>query len=120
MKDCCLGVALVTLALSSRASFGRGQKSNAPFPHYQKIKPKSSDIVDHAGPNSSVRMEWITINLFDYPKEAVTYLINGNPMGDVNYVKELMADKGKYIESIAIGKPDLAGKRVIEIKYDLP
>jgi hypothetical protein len=104
----------------SHVSFGQAQKPDAYFPSYEQIKPKGSEIVDYVSLTGSVKTERAAINLYDYPKGTVTYSINGKSSGDVTYVRQLLSDKARHIESITVGKPDPAGKRVISIKYELP
>lgn len=99
---------------------GQVQKTKEAFPSYDQIKPSKGDIVDYGGPISVVKTERKTINLFDYPAGTVTYILNGKSSTDVNYVKQLLSDKGKDIDFISIGKPDEKGKRAIKIDYNLP
>jgi len=111
---------MCSLSLLNNIAFGQAQKTKADFPSYDQIKPTKREIVDYGGPNSVVKMERKTINLFDYPAGTVTYILNGKSSTDVNYVKQILSDKWKDIEYISVGKPDDKGKRVIKIDYNLP
>jgi hypothetical protein len=121
MKSYLLLICVFTLILLNHTGFGQSQKLKEPFPSYAQIKPQKADIFDYASPNGTVIMvEKKVINLFDYPKGTVTYILNGKTTTDVNYVKQVLSGKGKDIESVSVGKPDQMGKRVIEVKYNLP
>jgi hypothetical protein len=120
MKGYLLLIFIFSLTLWSNIAVGQAQNTKEAFPSYDQIKPSKGDIVDYGGPNSVVKTERKTINLFDYPAGTVTYILNGKSSTDVNYVKQILSDKGKDIESISIGKPDVKGKRVIKIDYNLP
>ncbi|HLL93657.1 MAG TPA: hypothetical protein VK404_01675 [Spirosoma sp.] len=125
MKSYLLLVSVFTLILLNHSAFGQTQKTKEPFPSYTQIKPQKADIVDHisptyVSPDGTVRVEKTVINLFDYPTGTVTYILNGKSSTDVDSVKQVVSEKWKDIESISVGKPDPAGKRVIEINYNLP
>jgi hypothetical protein len=120
MKGYLLLTLVFTLVLLNHIAFGQSQKMKETFPSYDQIKPIKADIVDYVSPNGTVRVEKKAINLFDYPVGTVTYILNGKSSTDVNYVKQVLSEKGKDIESISVGKPDQKSKRVIEINYNLP
>lgn len=110
---------MFTLILWHTTTFGQAQKAKEIFPSYDQIKPSKDYIVDYGGPNSIIKVEKKTINLFDYPTGTVTYILNGNSSTDVNYVKQVLSEKGKDIDSISVGKLDQKGKRVIKINYNI-
>jgi hypothetical protein len=120
MKGYLLLTCVFTSLLLNHTAFGQSQKTKELFPSYAQIKPQTADIVDYVSPNGTVRIEKKAINLFDYPVGTVTYILNGKSSTDVNYVKKVLSEKGKDIESVSVGIPNQVGKRVIEINYNLP
>lgn len=117
-------ILLYTLSFLLISRIGNGQATNRPtvrLPTYWQIKPTYSETVDYVSPNgTSVLRRSEPLNLFDYPKNTVTYVLDGQLTTDIDYVKRVMAERQTNIETIHIGKPDEHGKRMIEITFDVP
>ncbi|RYC70074.1 hypothetical protein [Spirosoma sordidisoli] len=120
MKGYLLLISVCSLSLCNNIAIGQVQKTQEAFPSYDQIKPLKGERTDYGGLDSIVRVERKSINLFDYPAGTVTYLLNGKSLTDVKYIKQIVSDKRKDIDSISIGEPDKKGKRVIKIDYNLP
>lgn len=99
--------------------FGQAKTEKDIFPSYDQIKPSKDNIVTYGGPANTIIVEKKVINLFDYLEGTVIYILNGKLSTDVNYIKQVLSEKENDIEFISVGKPNPAGKRVIEIKYNL-
>jgi hypothetical protein len=109
---------VIVMVFLDHTAFGQSQKAKEPFPSYDQIRQKERDITDYVNTDGSARVvEKAIINLFDYPRGTVTYILNGKPSDNVAYVKRVLSGKGKYIENVSISKPGQTGKLVIDIKY---
>lgn len=119
MKWYSLFACMPVLVVLNHTALGQSQKVKDPFPTYDQIRQKDHDTFDYINTNGSTRrVEKATINLFNYSPGTVTYILNGKPSDDVNYVKRVLSGKQKSIENIAIGEPDQTGKRVFKINYE--
>jgi hypothetical protein len=91
-------------------------KQDTLFPTYRQIKPTQNEIIDYR-PNADAYSRSRRINIFDYPAGTVTYYLNEQPTSDINYVKQVLANKSVSVETISISPPDKQGKRQIRITY---
>lgn len=109
----------LTFLLANRVANGQTQSIESPFPTYKQIKPAYAETVDCVYPVGTHLLRTnATLNRFDYPKDSVTYVLNGKPTTDVDYVKRVLAKPGTRMEAISIGEPDAHGRRIIAIKYE--
>ncbi|GAA4449915.1 hypothetical protein GCM10023189_09730 [Nibrella saemangeumensis] len=94
----------------------QAQRRSEAQPSHEPIRIKrlsAEEIVD--SPEGTTRIKK-AINLFDYPKGTITYVVNGRTTKSVRYVKRQLS--GKEITRLSIGNPDINGKRVIDITYE--
>lgn len=111
-------ITLVTLFIS-RSVYGQSKPPGESFPAYRQIKPIDGEIIDYgsSGKTALLRSN-VALSLFDYPKGTVTYVLNGKPTTDVDYVRQVTSKKSTQIEAVFVGKPDEDGKRTIVITYE--
>ncbi|WP_460944262.1 hypothetical protein [Spirosoma daeguense] len=104
---------------TSLGAFSQSPKIAAPFPTYHQLKSAHQDY-DYISPRGESAVERrINLNLFNYPANSVTYILNSQPTTDKNYVRELLKRKDIELDHILVEQPDSCGKRRIKITYSL-
>lgn len=112
-------LSILTILFINQISCGQSKPPGESFPTYRQIGPVKAEIVDYVNPGGAMTIRSnAKINLFDYPKNTVTYLLNGKVTMDVDYVRRILLDKGTQIEAVSVGKSDENGKRIIVITYE--
>ncbi|MBD2701656.1 hypothetical protein IC229_13480 [Spirosoma sp. BT702] len=107
---------LLALLMFSLRAYGQEKKAPNTFPTYQQIKPASKEIIDYA-PAQGKSFTTLQSDLFNYPENSVTYVLNAQPTKDKKYVKDILKRKDIEIETILIERPDADGKRRIIINF---
>ena len=98
---------------------------------YLPIWQRTEDLNDNVSPKRIIRRftsdvpndlslvrRPTVLNLFAFPPDSVTYLINEQVYTDTSRVRQVLADPKKRISELSIGKQDGAGKRIIRIRYE--
>lgn len=112
---------LIPISLLSASVYAQSRKPVDAFPTYQQIKPAPGEIVDYNAPLTHFSSYGSSnhLNLFDYPKRSVTYVVNGRPFTNPKRVKKLLNQTGVQLEQLRLGRPDEQGKRIIGIDYSI-
>ncbi|RAK03112.1 hypothetical protein LX87_01234 [Larkinella arboricola] len=119
MKACIVFALLFAFVLTYCPAFSQSQKGKQLLPSYDQIRQKDREIDDYINKDGTAQItQKDSVNLFNYPSGTVTYLLNGKPSSDIQYVKRVLSRKGRIIESLSIHRPNQHGKRLIEIKYE--
>ncbi|SKB59493.1 hypothetical protein [Dyadobacter psychrophilus] len=113
------------------------KKEKGSFPTYDQIRGNKSEIYDFVAPQSIqvnptsavpetgkytlIKRSIVTehgFDVFGYPKDSVTYILNGRKEKDAQRAEKEIRTKSKNITDISIGAVDSKGRRVIRIDYE--
>lgn len=108
----------------------QGPKGGDHFPTYEQIRGNkeyrgdfvSPPIMNNGDPAPPSRTIWMDRywNAFNYPKDSVTYFLNGRQAKSAGHAKKELDTKGARIERVSVGAVDEQGMREIEIDYTVP
>lgn len=129
---------LVVMLVSTFISVSAQTKKKDTFPTYEQIRGNKSEIYDFvtpqsvtANPTSAVpetgkysltKRSMVTehgFDVFGYPKDSVTYILNGRNEKNAKRAESEIRMKSKNITDISIGAVDGRGRRVVRIDYEV-
>ncbi|MCF2491069.1 hypothetical protein [Dyadobacter sp. CY347] len=118
-------------------AFAQTKKKDS-FPTYEQIRGNKSEIYDFVAPQSInanpvsaipetgkynlIRRTNVTEHRFDvfgYPKDSVTYILNGRKEKNAKRAETELKTKSSNITNISIGAVDEKGRRVVRIDYEV-
>lgn len=134
---CPYSIIILLLTSINQLVFAQTKKKDS-FPTYEQIRGNKSEIYDFVAPQSIqasplkavpetgkynlIRRSIVTehgFDVFGYPKDSVTYILNGRKEKDAKRAETEIRSKSKNITDIAIGAVDGRGRRVIRIDYEV-
>ncbi|MCF2503332.1 hypothetical protein L0663_08090 [Dyadobacter sp. CY107] len=133
---CPYSIIIIMLTSTTQLVFAQIKKKNS-FPTYEQIRGNKSETYDFVAPQSIqanptsavpetgkytlIKRSIVTehgFDVFGYPKDSVTYILNGRKERDAKRAEMEIRTKSRNITDISIGAMDGRGRRVIRIDYE--